>query len=500
MKIVSKKLKINNTSDICFTLLFVMLSIFLFWKSQYGYVNADEAFYLTVPYRLFQKDALFLDEWNTAQMSGFLTYPFVFAFIKLTGGTTGIYLFVRYIYVIFKMLITLYVYYVFRKLSYWGAVFSALVFMIFAGCGLQVLSYNSWAAGGLLVCLLLLWDCKKCMEVKCVLAGVALSVAVLGIPTLAVLYFLYGISVLYCQRQKEKKFRKIHVMLTWKAFLLVTAGIAIMMIAFFGFVFSRISLGQMIETIPNLLLDPGHRGKKIWKVIPGYLARIALGNNHNWYIFSIYSGIAVMFLWVFISNKRGIDKRREKYAVVLFLVMILLMTYNLTDGYINHTVFTLNVVSPFFLFLSRDKRVLLAFSLFYVPAMIFTFLEYIVSNTGFSGISMTSCVAGTGSCLMIIMVYEELKGNECSNEKHRKLFSEFGLRFAVSAFLILFSATLMYQRYNYIFWEGPMAEQTQRLTEGPQAGLLVSEEKELRYLAELEDIKEVCARGGICLT
>lgn len=477
--------KMAGISDVCFIFLFIVIGLFLFWKSRYGYVDMDEAFYLTIPYRLLQGDALFWDEWAPSQMSGFVTYPIIAAFVKITGGTNGVYLYIRYFYTVCKLCITLYMYHVLKKVNCWGALFSASLFLIFADYGMQVLSYNSLAIGGLVVCLLLLWDLQKKADMKCVLAGIALSVAVLATPSLAILYILYGITVFsYNQLRKKEMVKLAYISLTWRAYLFLSLGVSIMIISFGGFIFSRISLDQLVESIPNIMMDPEHEGKKIWKIIPGYLARIVMGNEHNWYTFIVYSLFAIVFLWVVITLKKGIDQRRTQFVIVILLTLLLLITYYLTNEYINHTIFVLNVPAVFFPLLSKDEKLLYVFRFLYLPGMIFTFLEYIVSNTGFSGISGASCVATMGSSLMLIMMLEEFSITQNITIKRMGLI-------VTNALIVMFSVILLYQRYSYIFWEGPVWEQTQLLTEGPQAGLLVSEDKERLYLAELEDMETI---------
>ena len=44
-----------------FLILLIPLSVLLFVKCRYGYASRDEAFYLTIPYRLCQEDALLVN-------------------------------------------------------------------------------------------------------------------------------------------------------------------------------------------------------------------------------------------------------------------------------------------------------------------------------------------------------------------------------------------------------------------------------------------------------
>jgi len=65
-----------------YCLLFLLSAILVFWKCRYGFANIDESFYLTIPYRLYQGDALFAHEWHLSQMSLMLIFSKVFSFIS----------------------------------------------------------------------------------------------------------------------------------------------------------------------------------------------------------------------------------------------------------------------------------------------------------------------------------------------------------------------------------------------------------------------------------
>jgi hypothetical protein len=63
---------------------------------------SDEAFSIALPYRFALGDRPFIDEVSTAQTAGILLLPFVWLFVKLTGGSAGIVLFVRFVHLFIK--------------------------------------------------------------------------------------------------------------------------------------------------------------------------------------------------------------------------------------------------------------------------------------------------------------------------------------------------------------------------------------------------------------
>lgn len=186
-----KEGKINRVETYIFGLLFIAVSLVLFWKCRYGYAHLDEAFYPTIAYRFIQGDAILYDEWNNTQLASLLLVPFLKVYIALKGNLDGIYLTIRYAYTVLKMLIALLIYNKLKHFNRRGSMISSLMFLCFAGYGLMVLSYNSIASGGLLCSLLFLINKESDSSIKktiyYILSGVSLSVAVLAIPYLAIM-------------------------------------------------------------------------------------------------------------------------------------------------------------------------------------------------------------------------------------------------------------------------------------------------------------------------
>ena len=103
--------------DILAALALLACLVLLLWKAPFGYVSADESFYLTVPYRLIQGDALLVDEWHPSQLSGVLLYPALRLYLALSGSTEGIYLSFRYIYAVAQVMAAAYIYLRLRRIS-----------------------------------------------------------------------------------------------------------------------------------------------------------------------------------------------------------------------------------------------------------------------------------------------------------------------------------------------------------------------------------------------
>ena len=459
---------------------FIAVTILTFWKCRYGYAHMDEAFYLTIPYRFIQGDRILFDEWNNSQLSAFPLIPVIRGFIGITGGTEGIYLFVRYFYAVLKCILSLLLYASLRKFHVASAMVSSVCFLAFSSYGLMVLSYNSMAIGGLLfaLCFLLTDVDSPYSRISFFMSGIALSVAVLSFPYLAILYILYILGVIAVRKSRTGN-AMIRGFFSGKAFLWMSAGIFAMVAVFSVYVLSRTSLQEIIQTIPRIFTgDPDHPPKVLWKILPGYLARIVLGNNKNLFTFVMYALFGLELCAILADKKRTEHKTVFLYLSAV-LTLCLLLVYFFTDGYINHILFVPNVIAVILFLLSDDERIRGLFVCIWMPGMIYSLLEHIGSNTGFDGISSAASTAAVGS-MMIIGIQASLV------RKQSRLLS--GMLLSV---LAVTTAMTLYYKATYIFWENSISEQTEIITDGTQAGLLVTKDRYEYYYGIRRDTEEM---------
>ena len=79
------KIHSSKIQYICFSVLMVVFVSVDLWKTRYGFPIPDETFYVTIPHRILQGDAFFIDEWHLSQMTGFLQIPFVWIYEFITN-------------------------------------------------------------------------------------------------------------------------------------------------------------------------------------------------------------------------------------------------------------------------------------------------------------------------------------------------------------------------------------------------------------------------------
>lgn len=473
----------DNSLPAGYCIIFVILSALLFWKCRYGYANLDEAFYLTIPYRFIQGDIILYEEWSNTQLSAFIIMPILWFYIKIVGSTQGIYLFIRYVYTVLKCLMTIFIFVKLKRFNKIAAMITSVSFLVFASYGLMVLSYNSMAIGGLLCTLLLLMTDRqhKLAKLSYFAAGIFLSVAVLALPYLAIIYLLYGLFVIIVAVKKEKFIDKPDIVqyFSGSSFVWTSFGVLLMAAVFLSYTLSRVSVIEIARSVPYILFgDPDHPAKKLWKIIPGYFARIAVGNDRNYLTLGVYFLLGVELLIIFVDKNR--EKHINKYVNTAAILTILLQViYFISDGYINHMMLAPNALALFLVILLSDKPAQKIFFCIWFPGMIYTFLEYISSNTGFSGISSAASVAAVGGVMIVCLS----SGHIYQTNKIGSLLM--GIMIAITIL------TVLYFRVTYIFWEDGIEEQTELITKGPQAGLLVSEEKYKYYYGILSDVEDI---------
>ncbi|HIS06313.1 MAG TPA: hypothetical protein IAC99_01425, partial [Candidatus Choladocola avistercoris] len=92
--------EIVNRGDFLFICLLAGVVLVHLSRIRFGMVEPDESYYLAIPLRFVQGDALLVDEWNMGQTFSVLLYPLLKIYLTVVGNTEGIYLAFRYIWLV----------------------------------------------------------------------------------------------------------------------------------------------------------------------------------------------------------------------------------------------------------------------------------------------------------------------------------------------------------------------------------------------------------------
>ncbi len=459
-----------NKLEIAYFIVLGVLAALMLLRCSTGYMMSDEAFYIATPYRFIQGDRLLYDEWFRTQLSALPLIPLLRGFLSLNGGLDGVILFMRYTYTIVKVVFSLFIYFALERFHKVGAMAASIVLMLFSGYGLMVLSYNTFATGGLIIAILCLLQSGKSLksDFLSVIGGIFLALTIIGIPYYLVIYFVYAVAVLaYHIRVKSRgEEGLLNDFMSVRKFIGITAGAVASLIAFAIYLFGKVNLSQLRSALPHILQDDvAHPDRSLWKIIPGYLKRVMLRNDGN------YATLCLMALTLLLLVVVVADRSQARKGVYLtisaVLGLALLATYALHNGAANYVMFAPNILSIFVFLLVEDERIQRLFYCIWIPGMMSTVLEYAASNTGFNGISAASSVATVGSIMMIAIAIDR-----CETKTSKVTLCGF------LTCLVLAVATY---KYLFVFEDFGIRGYDDKIEYGPAMGLKVTNDMQRHY-------------------
>lgn len=447
---------------------FIPVAFLIIWKCRYGFANLDEAFYMTIPYRLLQGDALFVNEWHPSQMTAFILYPFAAIYTKLNGSFDGVILMSRYACAVLFVLGGLLIYFRLSRYSWIGAAVSALSFTLFLPYNIMALCYNSLGIILLSSSLVIFFSARSHLPIQYYLVGVLFALAVLCNPYLALAYLFYALIVFFINFLKRAGSTDV---LSYKTLLFVTLGAASMAILFLTFVLSRSSLAEIIKSIPMMFTDPEHGSVGFARRLYIFLFNPIIQNSKS--IVPHYFILYFLLLVCFFDKKRY--SRKLLYFIPALLLTFYIMLSNAKINYINQLMWAINLAAPFVLILSEKPVVHRLFAMLWIPGMFYSFCMHMASNQIFFAISAGSSVAVTGSIMMLCIFFAEIKDG---------LYSNF-LKSCVCliiVFMLLFQIlSVAHLRYTHIYWDTVISDQHILMEEGFNKGIYVSDRKYKLY-------------------
>ncbi len=469
----------------------ISLFIFLnFWKIKYGFKGWDESFYITIPHRILQGDALFKDEWHLSQISGFLRIPFVWIYEFITKSTEGIVLFDRICYVIFHAAVSIFAYIRLRKYGY-IAVVSTVLYFIFTPFDIMALSYNTMGMDFLVVTGVTMATADTSKKFPFILSGISFSAVVLCCPFMALVYVLFAFGVLSNKIFVEKKRSKIicrsflaEDIFSVKVFLCFSLGVAISAAVFLSFVLSRTSIGDIIENIPYLLSDPEHPNTSIPERFVIIAGEVIAFHDYLW--IPIVSFAILLIVIAF-------DRKRMSHRVVYLTIVVCLSIF--TEFLYKDKLFGTyhNVImSPAF-FMGAVSYLLLKnkpeklFAGIFLAGTLYAFMLSYSSNVHVLVIVMGLSVANIASFiftyLLVIEIYQE------SNPK--KIIKSLKIT-AISAFVLYMcfqGALEIYVKTCHCYREDENAINLHYMIDkGPAKGIYTNEENYRHYNALYDDV------------
>lgn len=468
--------------DLLFLAFFLLVSLFIFWKCRYGFGNIDECFYLTVPYRLLQGDALIQEEWHLSQMAGVLTMPLVSAYLRFNGSTEGIILAMRYVWTAIQCCTAVFLYLQLRRLNWLGALLSSLSYLLFTPFGLMAMSYNSMGLQLIVISSVLMLTAAEKARVPYILAGLCFAGAVLCCPYLLLVFALY-LAAVACRFAFLRYKKTVSDSSCWsiRAALLISAGSAAAAALFLAFVLSRSSLSGIISSISPMLNDPEHPPIQWILKTKGYIVFMLRANPWAKYIYAALALIGAAYL---VDCKR--ELHRNLYTGLYCIgVLVLMYSFHHFNQYINHIMWPVNVLAVFILLMTRDFRIRKVFFTVWIPGILYSYCVYMGSNQEFYSISSAGAAASVGSMAMVGMYLCEILHTSPRFRLRKPALILVGL-----FIIVQFGIQTLY-RYHAVIWDNKMEELTTAITDGVEKGVYTTEEKYNTYYQDLSIISQL---------
>lgn len=461
-----------------FGVVFSLSAMLVFYKCKYGFGNIDESFYLVTPLRLCQGDALFTHEWHLSQTSSVLLFPLVNTYLQFTGDTTGIILSMRYICTTVQLLTSLFLYFRFKRINWLGAVLVSISFLLYTPFGIMALSYNSMGIIFLLLSLVVYSTASRHLLLQSVLSGIFLSAAVLCCPFLAILYIIFGIAVFSINFIKKHKTSSLWSL---QRFICFSTGVAFSAILFLGFVFSRSSIQEIMEALPCIFNDPEH-------------PHISFVDKAQSFFHSILTitpsakpitGFLILLFFICAADKKRIKHSLYYIIPSILSIIVFLCDLIIKKPYINYLMWPINLLPPIIILLCNSTYIYRIFTILYLPGIIYAFCLHLSSNQQFYAISSASTISTMASILILCLFASEW--TSLYSPKPLRIVSMFCLCL-LFLFQISFQSTL---RYQSVFWESSLNEQTEHMDDGIYKGLYISKSKKNIYANALKQMEQL---------
>jgi hypothetical protein len=438
----------------------VVALVFAWRRLFLGTDLSDEGFYVAVPYRFALGARPFVDEMNLLQMAALFSVPFVKVYLWLAGGSTGIVLFMRHLYLLWTLVVAGTVWMGFRRLLRWElALLAGLVCSTLVIATISNLSYNTLGAGLLVIGMslgaraLLGGGRNRYLAA----AGAAQALAALAYPTLIVVLPVTAVCLALVTSGRRRR-----ALSAWAAGALAILVAEALLLASFG-------VGNVLRCLRYQRADwsrlnAGGGTPKLWGVFHGVIAH-----------FTLFPLILVCALVVLLAYRRWPWAR---LALVLAPLALLPFGEQLVSGGDGFAVIYGLVAPFFFLFVAAEHREqatrLLVWG--YLPSLAAALVTGYSSASGWLQMDVGLLPAVVISGVMLALALTPRRGERAVLRRALPI----GALLALAGIL---AVTIVYE-YQFLPRAVPLAKLTVTMHGGPYAGIHTTPSR-AAYLTQL---------------
>lgn len=424
----------------------------------YGVDFTDESLYAVIPYRYVLGARPFVDELFFQQISTFFVYPWVKLFYFVTGGMTGLILYLRFVWLAFMVFVGMVVWLSTRRFVGWvSALLISLPCVAFIYFAIPALSYNTLGFGFLTIGFFIAFQAVASDKTKWLpAAGAAHCLAIVAYPTLAVAIAIFGVALVATTRKPGPIVRY------------VAGGLVVAAV---------FALGALAAGPSHIIAS--YRATKAIGAYGGGLDKMTAILSAFWTNFLGKKVVAVVLVLILLGKKSN-PKAAGLILVLLPLAALSFVGYPLylySIGYISYLCLLGPVV---FLFVWRNPLASRIFWLVWVPAFAAGLATAFTSSNGYWAAGIGFFPGLLATLILLWFAINELRGTA-----NKRTFGLCVLALTLPV-VILLSTQFAMRAYG----DDGLLDLTARVSSGGFAGMYTTIAKR-NYMENLErDLKD----------
>lgn len=472
---------LKRNSFLYISLLFLFF-IVLINNAFYGFGWTDEALYTATANSLYHGNRLFFDIFEPTQIYSVLVFPLFYFFVKLTGSTDYIYLFMRIATIIIQFATSVFVFFMLsKKYKKTVSFIASFIVLVFSRAQLFGPSYYTFVLVNFTIANILIFYVfeLKAKSVWLFVSGIFHGFAILCNPYLVLPYAAFSLCcvILPSLRKYIKKY------------ILIWAGTVLVGATFLIFVLKNRNLKEFQAALTYFFSSPEYSSKTILQKIKWLLKFPRLLVTQFIYFLPFTALAAVSLFKQNIKNKINNSKTAKTVLVILLIINYVAQLVLIDKDNVTVVGFFAFSVLSFILFCNKKlqdyKKEILYFL---VPGLSLSFMECLASDTGFGAFSI-----GIAACMpFAASLYFDtfcLKSS-CKTEKYL---------FALPLCLLVFGT--LYYRVNLTYRDArisphyifiPQIEKNiTKIDRGPAKGIWTHKNNIIQYDSIYSAIKNI---------
>lgn len=461
-----------------YSVLFFLIVIGLVCHSQFSFCQTDESFYISMTHRLSQGDNLILDEWHPTQFYSPLLLPFYNLFTFIMSSNQGIILYYRVLTIFFSVFVCWLFYCEMQR--FYKKLFSfcaAIILLLFTRANIAGASYYKLCSTFIILAYTLLSkserEAKPVNYILRILTGIIISFAVLCQPFLAFFAILAGIVGFV---KKSTRLRTLQICLG----ILIAAGWYIL------FFLSKGTINEYLRGIKYVLSDPGHQFSFVsWIYV---MARDHYRTN-SVIVICLVICLAGYVVWNY--------KKKRILPILFYYFQFLTLCLSIMKPLIKiHHVPCYSYLGsfaiasfPFFLHLTLHNKASHATVLYYI-GIVLAISFSLGSNTGYDAMLTGYHISAAAMILEIGTLWALMSKNQNTRDKKSLRQHVFKTSAIVLCYILLLFTGV--QRTFGFYRDAPIGQMTERIVQGPAAGLLTTKQHAEEYNSIFNIINSQC--------